>query len=92
MINNNFSLLVLGALFCLSVSPKTDENNRIGNGGKGIVGMLNLPDFTPANGLDRAECAIGADIPSHSRSRGLFAGVSPGGPALRRDNDGNEGL
>ena len=44
LIKNIFSLLVLGAPLYQSASPITGENNRIENGGKGIVGMHTLPD------------------------------------------------
>jgi lipid-binding SYLF domain-containing protein len=58
MIKTVFSLVVLGALFCLPASAQKDENNRIKNAGTVTVEILNIPDDIPADTLDKAECII----------------------------------
>jgi SH3 domain-containing YSC84-like protein 1 len=42
------------------------------------------------NASASTDVTMRAEILSYSRSRGLFAGISPAGSTLRPDNDGNE--
>jgi lipid-binding SYLF domain-containing protein len=46
------------ALVGLPTYAQKDENNRIGNAGKVMVEILNVPDDIPAELLEKAECVI----------------------------------
>jgi lipid-binding SYLF domain-containing protein len=53
-----FSLMFVMALVGLPTYAQKDENNRIGNAGKVMVEILNVPDDIPAELLEKAECVI----------------------------------